>query len=861
MTMVSHLPRTLPRRLHALRGPQRVWLLTAALAAATVALLAGPAGSLPAPVQGVRIPWPVLAVAFALCEIVVVNVQFRRDAHTISLGELPFVVGLYFLSPLALVMAQLTGAAAALVLHRRQSPMKLGFNLAHFCLEVTVGALLFSLVPAGEHFGPAGWAAVFAATAFSAVFAVGAMFSAISLAEGAPRFRGIGREVTTALVFAGTNTSLALLGVWMLLHRPSALWLLVVPGATLWTAYRAWLRERDRGQRLRFLYEVTQAISAAPDIEGAVGALLRHARQMFRAETAELTLFPADEGGLALRTAHGPGDGRVVMEATAHPVARPVRAPARLLVPGTGPIAAAELAERGLREAMVATLAIDGRVFGELVIADRSCEATTFEADDVQLLETLAAQASVCLENGRLEKTLDQLSALKEHLRHQAFHDSLTGLVNRALFHDRVEHALAMRERSTGAVVVLLLDLDDFKAVNDSLGHDAGDQLLIEVAGRLDACVRPGDTAARLGGDEFAVLVDGVEGIGAGIVVAERILTALQDPVLLHGMEVAVHASIGIARADGLDDAATVVRNADVAMYEAKQQGKNRYGLYEQGMHHSARERLELRGQLRTAVDHDQFSLRYQPVVDLTTGQVVSVEALVRWDHPSRGLLAPEFFISYAEESGLIVPLGSWVLDHAMGQMARWRDDLPHGRELTLAVNLSARQLTQPGLVEEVRDLLTSHGVPARDLVLEITESALIKDTPATLRVMRGLKALGVRIAVDDFGTGYSALSYLRQFPIDVLKISKPFVDDVRRGDDERALTEAIVRIAQALRLDTVAEGVEHADQAAELRAMGCGYAQGFHFARPLSSGDFAALLREGAPALGVPAGPASAAS
>ena len=844
--------RLLRRHLHGLDGAQRVWLFTTLLAAATAALVAGPVGDLPARATGVTVPWPVLALAFALCEVVVVNVQFRRDAHTISLGELPFVAGLYFLSPAGLVAAQLAGAAMALVLHRRQSPLKLGFNLAHFCFEVAAGALLFSLVPAGGEFGPVGWVAVFAATGFSAVFAISAMFTAISLSEGEPRFQNLGREIVTGLVFTGTNTSLALLGVWMVVHRPTALWLLLVPGVTLWTAYRAWVRERDRGERLRFLYEVTQAISAAPDIEGAVRALLDHARHMFRADVAEMTLYPADEGGLALRTALGPGEREVVMVPAAH-APRPEAGDARLLPAAAVGEAGRELVVRGFRDAMVATLAIDGRVFGELVVADRSCEVTTFEADDLQLLETLAAQASVCLENGRLEKTLDQLSALKEHLRHQAFHDSLTGLVNRALFHDRVEHALAMRERDSGSVIVLLLDLDDFKAVNDSLGHDAGDQLLMDVAERLESCVRPGDTAARLGGDEFAVLIDNVEGIGAGIVVAERIHAALQAPVVLHGMEVAVHASIGIARADGLDDAATVLRNADVAMYEAKQQGKNRYGIYEHGMHHSARLRLELRGQLRTAVDHDQFSLRYQPVVDLASGQVVGLEVLVRWDHPTRGLLAPDEFIAYAEESGLIVPVGAWVLDHALGQMAQWMAVMPEHRELALSVNLSPRQLTQPGLVEEVRLVLAQHAVPPSRLVLEITESALINDTPATLRVMRELKALGLRIAVDDFGTGYSALSYLRQFPIDVLKISKPFVDDVRRGHDERALTEAIVRIADALRLETVAEGVEHEDQRVALEAMGCRYGQGFHFARPLAAGDVGALLRHGAPGLGAP--------
>lgn len=821
-------------------GPPAVWALTGTLAIVAVGLYFGVLHDLPAPTSDLQVPWYVLAAMFALAEAVVVNVQFRRDAHTISVGELPLVVGLYAVAPGTLLLAQLVGCVVALRFYRRQSAMKLAFNAAHFALEAAIAVIIVSLVPAADLFGPRGWGAVMLATVTAAVVAVVAMFAAMTLAEGQNMFTGVRRELGTAVMFTATNTSVALLAVWMLRERPTAVLLLLVPAGVLWVAYRAWIQERERSDRLRFLYEVTQAISGAADGEDAVRRLLHHARAIFRAELAELTLYPPEANDEdPLRSTLAAGKDELVTRPVPGVHRRLRHGASQLFAAGWDHRAAPDLAQRGVRDAMVVPLVSDDVVFGEILIADRACEVSTFNVDDMLLLETLAAQASVCLENGRLEHTLAQLITLKEQLRHQAFHDSLTGLVNRALFHDRVAHALGMRARDHGTVLVLVIDLDDFKSVNDSLGHAAGDQLLVDVAERLTRCLRPGDTAARLSGDEFAVLLPQADDVRTAVAVAERIHRALSLPVILQGLEVAVHASIGIARSESEDDAATLLGNADVAMYEAKQQGKNGYSIYERGMHRGTRERLELRGQLRTAVEHDQFRLRYQPVVDVVTGAVVGAEALVRWQHPTRGLLTPDAFITYAEETGLIVPLGAWVLDRALERMAQWVNDDPERMPGWLAVNLSPRQLLHPGLVDEVCESLARHAVPAQSLVLEITESALIRDTPATLRMLRDLKSLGLRIAVDDFGTGYSALSYLRQFPIDMLKISKPFVDDVGSGREERAVTEAIVSLGRALGLETIAEGVERPEQVTALQEMGCTFAQGFHFARPLSGEAF----------------------
>ena len=434
--------------------------------------------------------------------------------------------------------------------------------------------------------------------------------------------------------------------------------------------------------------------------------------------------------------------------------------------------------------------------------------------------------------NGR---DVTERQALEAQLVHQAFHDSLTGLANRALFRDRLAHALERARRTARPLAVLFLDLDDFKAINDSLGHEAGDALLVGVAGRLSSHVRASDTVARLGGDEFAILIE--EGRDADVAdVAARVLENLRAPLMVAGREVFVAASIGIASPESATTSAEeLLRDADAAMYHAKRAGGGRIERFEPGLHAAALERLALATDLRRAIEREEFEVHYQPIIELATESIRGVEALVRWRHPERGLLSPLTFIPLAEETGLIGALGMWVLRAGCQQVREWqrlqpRDETP----LSLSVNLSARQVQDPRLVTEVAEVLEQVGLDPASLTLEITEGLLLQDAEGIMERLHALKALGINLALDDFGTGYSSLSYLQRFPIDVLKIDKSFVERLAEGAEAAALVRTIVALSDSLQLRTVAEGIEQLDQVEHLRSLGCDRGQGYFFAKPL---------------------------
>ncbi|MCU0618307.1 MAG: EAL domain-containing protein [Gemmatimonadaceae bacterium] len=429
--------------------------------------------------------------------------------------------------------------------------------------------------------------------------------------------------------------------------------------------------------------------------------------------------------------------------------------------------------------------------------------------------------------------------ALEAQLTWQAYHDPLTNLANRALFRDRVERALLAARERPGTVAVLFLDLDNFKTVNDSLGHAAGDQLLFEVARRLLSATRGCDTVARLGGDEFAILLDNIRGPADAIVVAERVLQGMQAPVLLEGREVFVGASVGIVRAEQQASADELLRDADVAMYDAKQAGKNRYAIFEPRMHSRAVARMQLEADLRVAIEAEEFTLVYQPIVRLESGRPVGLEALVRWVHPTVGPIGPDVFIPIAEETGLIVPLGRWILAEACRAAVSWNAQPALVDRIGVSVNLSPRQLEEAGLVASVRDVLRETGLPPALLTLEITETGLVGTAGAIPDRLRDLKALGVSLAIDDFGTGYSSLGYIQHFPIDVLKIDRLFVEGLKRsGGHEAALARTIVGLGHSLGLRTVAEGIEVDAQRAILSELGCALGQGYLFSRPLAGDD-----------------------
>ncbi len=436
---------------------------------------------------------------------------------------------------------------------------------------------------------------------------------------------------------------------------------------------------------------------------------------------------------------------------------------------------------------------------------------------------------------------------LEKQLRHQAFHDPLTGLPNRALFMDRLQHALARAKRREDSFAVLFLDLDRFKSINDSLGHEVGDELLVAVAERLQACLRPGDTAARLGGDEFLVLLEDIANASDATQIAERIAWELQLPFAVGGREVFTTPSIGIALStSGQNRTEDLLRDADAAMYRAKKKGRGRYRVFNPSMDTHAFARLELENDLRRALEREEFTIHYQPQVLLETGRIFGVEALVSWEHPERGLVPPEEFIPLAEETGLIVQIGMWVLEESCRQAKEWQERYPEKLDAPfgLCVNISARQIRQPGLAEKVAEVLRETELDPHCLTLEISERTAMEDAEYTIGKLRELKDLGVKLVLDDFGTGYCSLVYFEHSLLDALKIDRLFIHRQREDPEEcAAIISAMLDMTRSLGLGAIVEGVETAKQAARLQEMGAEMVQGFYFAKPLPSKAAGALL------------------
>jgi len=822
-----------------LAGDGRIWVLNAGIALAAIALLLGPVSDLDDPHLGVHIPWWVLAVGFLAAERAVVHLHFRRSAHSFSLGDLPLVLGLLFVAPVELVFAGLVGPAVVLLFDRRLPIIKLVFNTAQFTLTTCIAVVVFrSLADSIGGFGPLVWLVALLAMQLAAMVTVLLIGAAISLSEGQIGARALGRMLSMDMAVTATNASLGLAGGVIVAADARALPLLVVPAVTVFLAYRAYASERQRHESLEFLYETTRTLSRSPEIVLALEGLLARSVEAFRAEVAEIVLFPS-EGNAPLRTTLGPGDIREVMQPVEEEIADELRAlvdqdepVVRITAGSGGPRLRRYLEERGVTHGMLAMLPGETRVVGTMLLANRPGVVREFSEQDLRLFETLATNASVALQYDRLEQTVWQLRELQHQLEHQAFHDSLTGLANRTLFTDRVEEAL---KEGRGPIAVLFVDIDDFKTINDTLGHATGDQLLVAVAERLRACVRPADTVARFGGDEFAILLGQLDGPEDVVVVAERILESLSKRISAGDEVVTVHASVGIATSrPDVKRAADLIRDADVAMYSAKQRGKGRWVRFERSMHTAIQRRHGLKEQLQQAVDRRQFAVEYQPIADLETGAVVAAEALVRWNHPTRGLVAPGEFIPRAEETGLIVPIGGFVLDEACRRARDTHALRGEGSQLSMHVNLSAVELQHVDVLARVTETLRRHDLEPDQLVLEITESVLVDaQMSATLRE---LHEAGVRLALDDFGTGYSSLSYLRSFPLDVLKIAKPFVDGIAEGRDERSFVRLIIELSKNLGLEVVAEGIESPGQLDVLRELGCDLGQGFYLAPPLTA-------------------------
>jgi diguanylate cyclase (GGDEF)-like protein len=480
-----------------------------------------------------------------------------------------------------------------------------------------------------------------------------------------------------------------------------------------------------------------------------------------------------------------------------------------------------------------ATILIKGKEEPFGVLGAGSRELRGFTQEDVDFMQAIANVLANAVERRRTE----------ERTQHEALHDGLTGLPNRNLFLDRLRHALSGGARRQTAIAVLFLDLDQFKLVNDSLGHAAGDELLAAVAPRIEQALRPGDTVARFGGDEFAVLAEDVGDERGATRIAERIAEALARPFILREREHFVSASIGISLGTGAEPPEALIRDADSALYRSKEHGRGGYEIFDEVMRSRVIEHMQTENDLRRALQREELVLHYQPVVRLQDGTIASMEALLRWNHPERGLIGPLAFIPVAEDSRLIVPIGRWVIEQACRQAAAWQQLKPDSAPVTVAINLSARQLADPELIQHLEGSIRANGIEPSSLWLELTESTLLDDTADVERTLGALERLGVCLVLDDFGVGFSSLGYLKRLPLSIVKLDRSFVENVTDNPNDAAIVRAVNDMAETIGIGVVAEGVETEDQVRVARELGCGYAQGFHFSEPVPASYVEPLL------------------
>jgi diguanylate cyclase (GGDEF)-like protein len=845
---VPSLPGTaLDRRLKLRRpvGTDALWLCNLALLAAAIELWRAVVSHF-APASPLHLgdPWWAIAIVAYLAEVTELRVRFRRDPDCVSLREVGLVFGLYALAPGSLVLAQLLGTAAALVSLRRQRPGRLVFDLARLTLATLTAIVVFRVVDGPAHaFAPAGWGDALAACLAATLLGLAVRTAGIAIAERAFVFAPAAAAVSVLTTAAISD--LALVAIELARTDPSSTILLALPGVILALGLVVLGDRARRHEHLEFLFASMKATRDAPEFGLAVGRLLITIRQLVRAEYAEIVLFPVgDEQGLRSTLGRlgelsthadglSPEDSAVL--ALLHSSGETMLLPS----PRAPHPLDAYLEARHLADGIVCPLAGEAGPFGLVIVGGRASELGSFDHDDRRLLETFAGHASVTLEKGRLERSLAELTDLKERLRHQAFHDPLTGLANRSLFGERVEASMA---EPASSAAVLYLDLDDFKAINDSFGHAVGDEVLMETARRIQRCLRQTDTAARLGGDEFAVLLETTDQLG-GETVARMLLEAMERPFDLLGRHVQIQVSIGLAMAGSGGSAEELLANADVAMYSAKAAGKHDFRQYAPTMHAHVRRRHEFALELEGALDRGEIALVFEPIVDLQDGRIVAVEALARWHSSGRGVVSPGHFIPVAEEMGLMVPIGRSVLRRACQAAGRWEPAAGVGDAIVVSVNLSPSELARPQLAQEVAQALAETGLPPERLALELSESELMKNVgPATERIHE-LGALGVRIVLDDFGTGHSSLERLDSIPVDAVKIAKPFVDRMLDPEAGMPFIDAFVRLTRSLQIECIAEGIEHDSQVPRLLELGCTFGQGYHFARPMQADELEGRL------------------
>jgi diguanylate cyclase (GGDEF)-like protein len=795
--------------------------------------------ALPAPLH---LPWWSLAVGFAATEIFVIHLERGRETHTFSLVEIPLVVGLYLASPLQLVVSRLVGSGLALVIHRRQRPAKLAFNLSLFSLETCVAVEVFRHLGGGHpSIAPSSWVATFAACGVANVLATVAVTAAIGATGGQVTLNVLRQLfIEMAVVAPLANTSVALCVTILLWFEPAGALLMLLIAGVIVLAYRGYASLRGHYANLTKLYDFNQRTQQGGHGDEVVTAMLEAARTVMNAGACRLLLIRDDRTSAVSVVS----DGAVSTVDEEHTVdldplwPLATASPEGLLVPAaSGPDNYRQaLSALGWRDCVAALLYRDSTPRGLIAVGNHLSNVATFDREDLALFNALASHAQVILDNWEL---VDQL-------RHEALHDALTSLPNRTMFNRELEASLGRRVNGE-KVAVLLMDLDRFKDVNDTLGHHHGDRLLVEVGKRLAGAAVPGSIVARLGGDEFAVLLPPARDVEDFYQKAAALGSVLRNRFDIGDMEVVTPAAIGIALCpDHGEDAITVLQKADVAMYASKASGQ--VEVYSPERDGNSRRRLGLVAQLRTAIQQGELEVWYQPQADGITGHVVAVEALVRWRHPTQGLIPPDDFIPVAEQAGLIGPLADHVVRQVAHQWRAWQDA---GLTMEISVNASMRNLQDQGFAGSVCRRLQEAGMPPSALTVEITESSIMSDSKRTLASINALAAAGIGISVDDFGTGYSSLTHLRQLPVREIKIDKSFVmnltNDSQDGTD--AIVRAVIDLGRNLGLSVVAEGVESIAVREQLVAWGCHRIQGYQLSKPMPAGQTTAWLMDRAAA------------
>jgi diguanylate cyclase (GGDEF)-like protein len=769
-----------------------------------------------------QIPWWILAAAFAATEMWVVHIQFGREAKSISISEIPLVMALFCATPSELMLAKVLGPAVVVLLYRRQTAVKSALNLALFYANGAVALFTFTVLSGGStHDGLREWVAAVAASTLAIIVDLLVLTMILSWYTEADVRDGL-LGSWPAVVMAAASSTIGIVAVLTLRLGPLAAIPLLASGVALMLSYRAYSRLSDRHTSLERLFSFSRELNAAPATTNVLPAVLGQARQLLRAEVVEVFTFAGQSGSGSLWRYDGervePEGGDRVREVLGVVESLICTKEARLLN-SAHPDTARFLTLRGAREAVLAPLVVEGETVGAIAVYDRLGEVRGFAETDVTLLKTVANHASMALHN----------ESLIGRLRHEAMHDTLTGLPNRAQLMNLTTAAVARAASGQSRVAMLIIDLNGFKAVNDTLGHHVGDILITEVARRLSGAAGPGVTVARLGGDEFAVLVEPVE--GDGLEVANKLCEALLEPMVVEEERLHLAGSMGVALAP--DHATTVsdlLRRADIAMYAAKN-GPDSMVVYRPDIDLNDPSLLSLTAELRSAIAEGQVAIEVEPVIDLLTGGVVAAEALVRWHHPARGTLAPGVFLPLAERNGLIAALTERVLDQAVAACAAWQTQ---GLPVGISVNLSTRSLLDQTLPLTVSDVLARHALPAHLLTLEITESIVISDEARALALLGELRALGVRLALDDFGTGYSSLTYLSALPIQQLKIDRSFVARIIDSSRDAAIVTSLIDLAHHLGLQVIAEGIEESIVMDRLRKLGCEYGQGYLFAKSM---------------------------